>query len=163
MAGSTGTSARAGFVAGALAASTAVLTLLLLRIVAGGPSLPELVQEGIGLLLLPAMAAGPFGTGRPAEAPVWLTSLIATAVFVATLHALTRSASAAAPDLERRRVLRLAGGGLALGALGLFGWRAVALGGPGQTASAPPTPSAPTNSAAGPPRASPSSGDEHVT
>ncbi|HEY3109155.1 MAG TPA: molybdopterin-dependent oxidoreductase [Chloroflexota bacterium] len=227
MDGSTGTSPRAGFVAGALAASTGVLTLLLLRILAGGPSLPELVQEGIvqllpgalfsslldqlrfsgkpllfgsivvgmlvvggavgswygrrprtpsaaawlglalylaiGLLLLPLLAAGPFAVGRPAEAPVWLTSLIATAVFVAILHALTRSAPASTPDLERRRVLRLAGGGLALGAFGLVGWRAVALGGPGQTASAPPTPSAPTDSAVGPPRASPSSGDEHVT
>src|SRR5438067_13348693 len=44
-------SSRAGFVAGAVAAGVAVLTLLLLRVVGGGPSLPELVQEGIVQLL----------------------------------------------------------------------------------------------------------------
>src|SRR5438094_4948172 len=139
---SAGGSSRVGFVAGATAAAVAVLVLLLLRVVGGGPSLPELVQEGIvqllpgalfsslldqlrftgkpllfgsivvgmllvgggigawygrrprstraalalglaaylavGLLLLPLMAAGPFGARRPADAPVSLASLIAT-------------------------------------------------------------------------------------
>src|SRR5262249_4024232 len=134
MGGAPGGSSRAGFVAGAAAAAAAVLALLLLRVAVGGPSLPELVQEGIvrllpgallsalldqlrfagkpllfgsivvgmlavggaigawygrgrrgrpgalalgliaylavGLGLLPLMGAGPFGAGRPGDAPV---------------------------------------------------------------------------------------------
>jgi DMSO/TMAO reductase YedYZ molybdopterin-dependent catalytic subunit len=215
-----------GFAAGLVAAGAAVLTLLLLRVVAGGPSLPELVQEGIvrllpgalfsslldqlrfsgkpllfgsivvgmllvggaigtwyggrrrsapaalalglavylsiGLLLLP-VGAGPMAAGRSADAPLWLTSLIATAVFVALLHALTSAEPADAPDLERRRVLRLAGGGLVLGAVGLIGWRAVALGGASAPAAATPSAAVPADPAAVVTGPTPVSGDGHVT
>ena len=222
MADSGGGSARAGFLAGALAAAAAVLALLLLRALAGGPSLPELVQEGIvrlmpgwlfsalldrlrfsgkpllfasillgmllvggaigawygrrprgpiaaawlglltylavGLALLPLVGAGPFGSARSADAPLWLTSLLATALFTAALALLTARPGAVRPDAERRRLIRLAGGGLALGALGLVGWRAVQLAGSAEPASAP----TPPPGGAGP-TASPTPADGHVT
>src|SRR5262245_51711434 len=51
MADSDGGSARSGFVAGLVAGAAAVVALLGMRALAGGPSLPELVEEGIVRLM----------------------------------------------------------------------------------------------------------------
>jgi DMSO/TMAO reductase YedYZ molybdopterin-dependent catalytic subunit len=211
-----------GFVAGGVAAVLAVLALLVLRVALGGPSLPEILQEGIvqrlpgalfsaaldqlrfagkpllfgsiligmvvvgggigawyarrersveasalialaayllvGLVLLPAFGAGVFGGARQVAVPVWLTTAVATLVFSIALHALIGEEWAEAPERgDRRRVLRLAGGGVALGALGLVGWRAVGLGAESSVAALVQPPPPP------PPDPGPISGDDHVT
>src|SRR5436309_14394865 len=73
---STSPSSRAGFVAGAVAAGVAVLTLLLLRVVGGGPSLPELVQEGIVQLLPGALFSSLLDQLRFSGKPLLFGSIV---------------------------------------------------------------------------------------
>lgn len=167
-----------GFAAGAVAAAV----LLALRALVGGPSLPELIQDGVvqllpgplfsaaldrlgfaakpllfaaillgivlvggalevvaralgaaaaaaagwllaGAVLLPLLGQGIFGTARPAEAPIWVTTAIGASAYAVVLRGLPASALAAGRHGARRRLLRLAGGAAAATALGVVGWR----------------------------------------
>src|SRR5919204_1904029 len=99
-----------------------------------------------GLLVLPLLGAGVFGTARPSEVPLWLTTAIAIALYVAVTHLLLRPAAdePVEPDLGRRRFLGQAAAGASLAALSLVGWRLFALGGAGARTPAPsPTPGPP--------------------
>src|SRR5438094_10526197 len=73
---SAGGSSRVGFVAGATAAAVAVLVLLLLRVAVGGPSLPELVQEGIVQLLPGALFSTLLDQLRFAGKPLLFGSIV---------------------------------------------------------------------------------------
>src|SRR5579885_1059156 len=180
-----------GALVGASAGAAATLVLLVVRATAGGPSLPELVQDAVVglipgplfsfvldrlkfagkpllftlLVVLPVLGAGFLGTGRSADAPVWLSTLVGGVTCAAVLHALSHVAAASeAPDADRRRLVRLAAGGGALAAVGLVGWRVLPLLPlSGSRATAPPAlVPAPTNTrAAGGPSAV--SGDDHPT
>lgn len=218
-----------GALVGASAGAAATLVLLVVRATAGGPSLPELVQDSVVglipgplfsfvldrlkfagkpllftlivvgqlavgaavgalygrrersprsavllggsiylvllLVVLPVLGAGFLGTGRSADAPVWLSTLVGVVTFAAVLHALSHVAAASEePDADRRRLVRLAASGGALAAVGLVGWRVLPLlPSSGSRATAPPAlVPAPTNTrVAGGPSAV--SGDDHPT
>src|SRR5438445_141563 len=84
-----------GALVGATAAAAAIVALLVVRAVAGGPSLAELVQDGVVGLIPGPIFSIPLAATRGPLAPAWLVGWRTLALAPPTTQ--SRAASAPAP------------------------------------------------------------------